>query len=143
VFKNNGSDLRLQARHAKLGALDGVVGVQLDESQFSADGAEAFAPYSSTRQSALFAHEELSTSWGKLSFGARVESVNVESQGNPQLARFTPASRSFNPTSYAPTANAHPKTTSCLPMARTSRLTRMKWVTPTSAKSSPPTSTLA
>ncbi len=101
VFKNTGSDLRLQARHAKLGALDGVVGVQLDQSQFSADGAEAFAPYSSTRQSALFAHEELTTSWGKLSLGARVESVNVESQGNPQVARFTPASRSFSPTSYA------------------------------------------
>ena len=101
VFKNTGSDLRLQARHAKLGALDGVVGAQLDQSQFSADGAEAFAPYSSTRQQALFAHEELTTSWGKLSFGARVESVNVESQGNPQVARFTPASRSFSPTSYA------------------------------------------
>ncbi len=101
VFKNNGSDLRLQARHAKFGALEGVLGVQLDESQFSADGAETFAPYSSTRQSALFAHEELSTSWGKLSFGARVESVNIESQGNPQVARFLPASRSFNPTSYA------------------------------------------
>ena len=101
VFKNTGSDLRLQARHAKLGALDGVVGVQLDQSQFSADGAEAFAPYSSTRQPALFAHEELTTSWGKLSLGARVESVNVESQGNPQVARFTPASRSFSPTSYA------------------------------------------
>ena len=101
VFKNNGSDLRLQARHAKFGALDGVVGVQWDESQFSADGTEAFAPFSSTRQSALFAHEELTTGWGKLSFGARVESVKVESQGNPQLARFIPASRSFNPASYA------------------------------------------
>ena len=101
VFKNSGSDLRVQARHAKLGALDGVIGLQLDESQFSADGAEAFAPYSSTRQSALFAHEELTTSWGKLSFGARAESIKVESQGNPQVARFTPASRSFSPTSYA------------------------------------------
>ena len=101
IFKNDGSDLRLQARQAKLGALEGVVGVQLDESQFSADGAEAFAPYSRTRQSALFALEELSTSWGKLSFGARVESVNVESKGNPQVARFIPASRSFSPTSYA------------------------------------------
>lgn len=101
VFKNSGSDVRLQARHAKLGALDGVVGVQLDESQFSADGAEAFAPYSSTRQSAIFVHEELTTGWGKLSFGGRLESVNVDSQGNPQVARFTPASRSFNPTSYA------------------------------------------
>jgi iron complex outermembrane recepter protein len=101
VFKNNGSDLRLQARHANLGALDGVIGLQLDESQFSADGVEAFAPYSSTRQSALFAHEELTTSWGKLSFGARAESVKVESQGNPLVARFLPASRSFSPTSYA------------------------------------------
>ena len=101
VFKNNGSDLRVQARHAKWGALEGVVGVQLDASQFSADGAEVFAPYSSTRQSALFAYEELPTAWGKLSFGARVEAVNVQSQGNPQVARFTPASRSFNPASYA------------------------------------------
>ena len=101
VFKNAGNDLRLEARHAKLGPLEGVVGLQVEGSRFSADGLEAFAPYSATRQTALFAYEELPMAWGKLSFGARVESVKVESLGNPLVARFTPASRSFNPGSYA------------------------------------------
>jgi iron complex outermembrane receptor protein len=101
VFKNSGTDLRLEARHARLGALDGVIGLQADTSRFSADGAEAFAPYSQTRQTALFAYEELATGWGRLSFGARLESVNVESFGNPLIARFGPASRSFAPASYA------------------------------------------
>ncbi len=101
VFKNAGNDLRLEARHARLGPLEGVVGLQLENSRFSADGTEAFAPYSSTRQTALFAYEELPLAWGKLSFGARVESVKVESLGNPLVARFTPASRSFAPGSYA------------------------------------------
>ena len=50
VFKSAGNDLRLEARHAKLGPLEGVVGLQLENSRFSADGTEAFAPYSSTRQ---------------------------------------------------------------------------------------------
>lgn len=101
VFKNSGNDLRLEAHHAKLGALDGVIGLQTDTSRFSADGAEAFAPYSQTRQTALFAYEELATGWGRLSFGARLESVKVASFGNPLLARFAPASRSFTPGSYA------------------------------------------
>ena len=101
VFKNAGNDLRLEARHAKLGPLEGVAGLQVEGSRFSADGLEAFAPYSATRQTALFAYEELPMAWGKLNFGARVESVKVESLGNPLVARFTPASRSFNPGSYA------------------------------------------
>lgn len=100
-FKTLGNDLRLQARHAKLGALDGVVGLQFEDSEFSADGSEAYAPYSRTRSNAVFAHEELGTSWGKLSAGARLEAVQVESFGNPAEARFTPATRSFNPGSYA------------------------------------------
>ena len=101
VFKNVGNDLRLEARHAKLGPLDGVVGLQFEDSTFSADGLEAFAPYSQTRQRAIFAYEELPASWGKLTFGARVESVVVESLGNPAAARFIPASHSFNPSSLA------------------------------------------
>jgi iron complex outermembrane receptor protein len=81
--------------------VDGVVGLQVDSSRFSADGDEAFAPYSQTRQTALFAYEELATAWGKWSAGARVEAVNVESFGNPLVARFTPDRRSFAPASYA------------------------------------------
>lgn len=100
-FKTEGNDLRLQARHARLGALDGVIGLQFEDSRFSADGAEAYAPYSRTRSSAAFVHEELARGWGKLSAGARLESVNVESFGITGNAAFTPGSRSFNPASYA------------------------------------------
>ncbi len=100
-FSNNGSDLRLQARHAKLGNLTGLIGLQLDNNRFSADGAEAFAPYSKTRQQALFVYEEAAFQWGKLSLGGRMEDVKVQSFGNPSIARFTPAERSFKPTSYA------------------------------------------
>jgi len=100
-FKTLGNDLRLQARHARLGALEGVIGLQFEDSEFSADGDEAYAPYSRTRQNAVFAHEELATAWGKLSAGARLESVQVESFGNPTVARFTAGSRNFNPGSYA------------------------------------------
>jgi iron complex outermembrane recepter protein len=101
VFKNKGNDLRLEARHAKLGNIEGVLGLQTEKTNFSADGEEAFAPYSQTRQTALFAYEEAAFSWGKLSLGGRLENVKVESFGSPQVARFTPASLSFKPISYA------------------------------------------
>ena len=101
VFKNKGSDLRLEARHARIGNLEGLVGFQSENNRFSADGAEAFAPYSKTAQNAVFAYEEYATSWGKLSFGGRLESVKVESLGNPLVARFAPLTRDFTPHSYA------------------------------------------
>lgn len=101
VFGNKGNDFRIEARHARLGPLEGMIGVQGESTRFSADGEEAFAPYSRTRQQALFAYEELPTAWGKLSFGARTESVKVESFGNPSAPRFTPAGRDFRPSSYA------------------------------------------
>ena len=101
VFSNTGNDLRLELRHARIGPLDGLVGLQTEATRFSADGAEAFAPYSRTRQSAAFVYEELATGWGRLSLGARAESVRVSSFGNPLVARFVPAERSFTPRSYA------------------------------------------
>ena len=101
VFKNRGSDLRLEARHAKFGNFDGLLGLQMEDSRFSADGDEAFAPYSRTQQNALFAYEEYKTSWGKLTVGGRLESVKVESLGNPSLVKFVPSQRDFRPSSYA------------------------------------------
>lgn len=101
LFKSQGQELRLQARQTRLGALDGVVGLQAGYGEFSADGDEAFAPYSRTRSAAAFANEELATGWGKLSAGARLESVQVDSLGHPTQARFTPASRGFAPLSTA------------------------------------------
>lgn len=101
LFTNRGNDLRIEARQTPWGALNGVVGLQLDSNRFGADGAEAFAPFSRTRQRALFAYEELTTGWGKLSLGGRVESVRVASLGNPDVDRFEVGSRSFNPRSLA------------------------------------------
>lgn len=104
VFKNKGTDLRLTAKHAKLGGFEGVVGLQTESSRFSADGAESFAPYSKTSQTALFVVEEMATSWGKISLGARTEKVKVTSEGNAGAANpdnFPPGSRSFNPNSFA------------------------------------------
>ncbi|MES3000625.1 MAG: TonB-dependent receptor [Pseudomonadota bacterium] len=101
VFANRGNDFRLEARHARIGSLEGVVGVQGEDNRFSAVGEEAFAPFSRTRQSAVFALEELGTSWGKLTFGARTETVKVDSLGNPDVPRFVPGGRSFRPSSFA------------------------------------------
>jgi iron complex outermembrane receptor protein len=92
VFRTSGSDLRLEARHARIGPLEGVIGFQWDDASLSAEGEEAFLPPSDTRQRALFVYEELPTAWGKVSFGARTERVDVASA----VARreFSPASAS-------------------------------------------------
>lgn len=104
-FKTDGEDLRLEARHMPFstlgGALNGVLGLQFDRSDFSANGDEAYAPESWTRQSAVFVYEELGLGWGKLSAGARVESVKVESLGIDGNPAFFTDSRDFTPASYA------------------------------------------
>lgn len=101
VFGQNGRELRVQAEHRALAGWKGVVGVQLDRSSFAADGAEAFAPHSLTRANALFVHEERETGWGRLSVGARSESVQVSSLGNALVPRFALGDRRFNPLSVA------------------------------------------
>ena len=102
-FRNQGNDLRLEARHVPIGPLEGVVGLQLDNNRFSAEGEEAFAPASRTRQSAVFVYEELPTSWGKWTLGARAERVQVRSDGSsdPDVTRFVTGERSFTPHSLA------------------------------------------
>lgn len=101
TFGQRGSELRLEARQARLGALEGVVGLQAESGRFSAVGDEAFAPPSRTRQWALFAHEELGLPWGRLSFGSRVERVRVGSDGSPDTPRFAVGERRFTPVSHA------------------------------------------
>ncbi|MFT3721307.1 TonB-dependent receptor [Pseudorhodoferax sp.] len=102
-FRNTGNDLRLEARHAPLGPLEGVIGLQLDANRFAAEGEEAFAPPSRTRQQALFLVEELPTSWGKWTLGARTERVRVRSDGSsdPDVTRFAAGERRFDPLSLA------------------------------------------
>jgi iron complex outermembrane receptor protein len=107
TFKNRGSDLRLQAEHAKLalggGSLGGVFGLQAEDADFSALGEEAFVPSTSTRQFAVFALEEWTLGDTKLSFGARIGHARVASDGDAAgQTQFGPAqSRSFTPVSAA------------------------------------------
>jgi len=104
VFTNDSNDFRLEARHQRIGNLDGLIGFTSDNGRFSASGEEAFAPNSRTRSNALFLNEDLGTSWGRLNFGARTEQVKVQSLGdpqNPEVTRFFVGERNFTPSSAA------------------------------------------
>ena len=101
VFGKRAQDLRLQARHHRLGPLEGVVGLQWDSGRFKADGQEAYVPYSRTRSHALFALEEWRTGWGQLQAGARVEQVAVRSDGSPVSSDFVLGERRFSPASFS------------------------------------------
>lgn len=99
VFDSKGRDMRIEARHAPLGAFNGVIGVQAERSEFSALGEEAFVPSTRSRSSALFLVEEWSVPAWKLSLGLRSEKSRVESAGadSGSSARFgAPSSRSFD-----------------------------------------------
>ncbi|VVD64333.1 putative TonB-dependent receptor [Pandoraea terrigena] len=102
TFKNHGYEGRIEARHAKIGPLDGAVGMQFSQNTFSALGEEAFVPKSDTRNVALFALEEWAVSQAvKLSFGARIEhsSVKPTAGGNARFDNLP--SRDFTPGSVS------------------------------------------
>ncbi|WP_310733092.1 TonB-dependent receptor [Rubrivivax rivuli] len=103
TFRSTGDELRLQLRHAPLGPLQGVFGVQTEKLDFSALGEEAFVPGTRTRSTALFALEELDAGPVRLGFGLRTERVRVASVGDaPDAAepRFGAAvERRFSPRS--------------------------------------------
>ncbi|VVE63801.1 TonB-dependent receptor [Pandoraea captiosa] len=102
TFKNHGYEGRIEARHAKIGPLEGAVGVQFSQNTFSALGEEAFVPKSDTTNVALFALEEWAVNQAvKLSFGARVEhsSVKPSAGGNERFDNLP--SRNFTPGSVS------------------------------------------
>jgi iron complex outermembrane receptor protein len=99
TFKTSGTEGRVEAEHAPLGAVRGVVGLQGENFDFSALGEEAFVPTTHTKRNALFALEELPWAGGTLTAGARVEHADVNSDGDadPADAKFgPPMSRSFS-----------------------------------------------
>ncbi|MDQ2148745.1 TonB-dependent receptor [Alcaligenaceae bacterium C4P045] len=58
VFKNRGYEARVEARHRDFGPVQGVVGVQFGQTQFSALGSEALVPTTDTDTGAVFLLEE-------------------------------------------------------------------------------------
>jgi iron complex outermembrane receptor protein len=96
-FTNKGHDIHLEATHGKLGPLQGAFGVQVTDFDFSALGAEAFVPSTSTNSRAAFFFEELPLGSLKLTFGGRHERSEVGSEGGGPVPfggagpRFDPA----------------------------------------------------
>jgi iron complex outermembrane recepter protein len=80
-FKNKGNDFRAEIKHATIGNVQGVIGLQTEQFDFSALGEEAFVPQTRTRNAAAFIYEEVSLDPWKLTFGGRVETSRVSSDG--------------------------------------------------------------
>ncbi len=111
LFANQGHDARVQLRHKpwRLGAgtWEGVWGLQSEQGKFSANGTEAFAPFSHTRSTAAFVFEEYALNDLLFNVGARKENVTVASLGNPDpsVDRFEVGQRKFSPQSVAASAS--------------------------------------
>lgn len=99
TFKNRGMEGSLELGHADIGPLKGVLGMQFQNSNFEALGDEAFVPGVNTVSRGAYLYEELELDKLKLTFGGRVDRVNVDSKAD---ANFGPAqNNSFTPISYA------------------------------------------
>ena len=79
VFDVQGTDGRVEFRHAKWGGLEGAVGLQYKRNDFDAIGDEAFVPPSDTKSTSLFVYEELvlNDSW-VLQGSARYEDQSID-----------------------------------------------------------------
>lgn len=103
TFHNKGKDLHVEAVHGNIGPLQGAIGLQFADFDFSALGSEAFVPSTSTRANSGFFFEELPLGELKLTFGGRYERTEVSSEGGGPVPfgavtpRFDPAqTRTFN-----------------------------------------------
>ncbi|HTJ97784.1 MAG TPA: TonB-dependent receptor [Rhodocyclaceae bacterium] len=109
TFNNKGDEASIEATHGKLGPLNGVIGLQFHNSNFSALGDEALVPQTNTKSRAAYMYEEWPLDKLKLTFGGRIESVDISSAGggpddpnNPGTPRFGAAEkRTFTPRSAA------------------------------------------
>ena len=78
LFLNKGFDSRLTLTTRDLGDWQGVVGLQLNDTEFSALGEEAFIPKTDIQNTALFAVSRRDTDNLTLEFGARVERASLD-----------------------------------------------------------------
>ncbi len=82
TFKNRGVEGSVEAGHAPIGNVKGVLGFQFDNITFSALGAEAFVPSVNTQNKSLYVYEELPIDASKITFGARLGHTSVDSSAD-------------------------------------------------------------
>ncbi|MEP1449044.1 MAG: TonB-dependent receptor [Paraglaciecola sp.] len=76
TFTNDSFESRLWGKHAKINGWQGVIGLHYNDSDFSAEGEEAFTPSTNTSSSAIFVLEEKESGDFLWQLGARVERVS-------------------------------------------------------------------
>jgi iron complex outermembrane receptor protein len=82
VFENEGFELRGEVAHRELGFFDeGVAGIQLSDTDFSAEGEEAFTPPATTRNQAIFASQHIHGDRLHWDFGLRLERQTIQPKG--------------------------------------------------------------
>jgi iron complex outermembrane receptor protein len=102
TFKNNSLESRLWAKHAPVNGWQGVVGLHYTNSDFSAEGDEAFTPSTESTSSALFVLEEKSVGKFLWQLGARLEHVSHK----PDNTFFTNTEVNANFDNLSDTANS-------------------------------------
>lgn len=88
-FDTDGTDMRIELRHAPAGNLEGAFGIQYKNIDFAARGEEAFVPGSETTQFGLFVFEEYAVrdNWA-LQGSLRIERQNLDSAALPGYGEF-------------------------------------------------------
>lgn len=74
-FENDAWEGRLELVHAPIKNWRGAIGLQVNDRDFSAVGAEAFVPPTQTESYGFFVLEERAFNAGRIEFGARIESL--------------------------------------------------------------------
>jgi iron complex outermembrane recepter protein len=93
-FLIEGYDGRVELLHEKIGLLEGTVGFESQQSQFSALGSEAFLPQVENYVNSAFFFEEIPVDSFRFQFGARYDRQTNETETN---AAFGPGvDREFN-----------------------------------------------
>ncbi|CAA6676468.1 MULTISPECIES: TonB-dependent receptor [unclassified Lentimonas] len=81
-FENEGWELRTEAVHSPWSIIDeGMIGIQLSDTDFSAKGEEAFTPPATTKTQALFFSEHIHGDVMRYEFGGRVERSDITAKG--------------------------------------------------------------
>lgn len=86
TFRNKAHDIRFELTHKPIAGFRGVIGLQRSDSQFSAEGEEAFLPASDTGNTALFLMETLQAGPVRLELAARKEWQRIETTAGREVS---------------------------------------------------------